>query len=147
VTAWNPYTVDWMCLPPCHTMFQFSVRERPCMAGIGGPQARRELDCAVTMRSVDVFLGMPFDVASYALLTHIAAKELGVAPGNLVLSFGDTHVYLNHQDQCHEQLRRRPTRLPFLTLAEEAGVDDFHPDMATLRGYEPQEAIRADMNV
>ena len=142
VTAWNPYWVDAVCLPPCHTMFQLSLRrERP----------RREvefrLDVGVTMRSVDVFLGMPFDVASYALLCHICARALGARPGRLSMWFGDTHVYHNHLDQAQEQLRRGPKARPTLALEPDASADFFHPDMASLRDYDPHPAIAAQMNV
>jgi thymidylate synthase len=142
VTAWNPDELSAVCLPPCHILFQFSVRKY----GDG----RRTLDCAVTMRSVDTFLGMPFDIASYALLTHLAAWELGLEPGVLTMWFGDTHVYLNHVDQCREMLDREPKDLPVLVLAPpglvERPLDQFEPSWASLDGYDPWPSIKADMN-
>lgn len=142
VTAWNPAELDDVCLPPCHTMFQFSQRhDRNGVA---------TLDCAVTMRSVDTFLGMPFDIASYALLTHLAAWELGIAVGKLTMWFGDTHLYLNHLDQAREVLEREPRELPLLILDARGWTgkpaDDFHPDWASLEGYDPHPAVQADMN-
>lgn len=148
VTAWNPAELEDVCLPPCHTMFQFSVRQD--MAG------RKTLDCAVTMRSVDTFLGMPFDIASYALLTYLAAWDLKVEPGVLTMWFGDTHIYLNHQDQVRTILDREPRALPVLLLdpAKQGSfdpdavspLDDFHPCWASLEGYDPHPAVAADMN-
>jgi thymidylate synthase len=135
VTAWNPAELDMSCLPPCHHAFQFSVRRG------------RDLDCLVTMRSVDVFLGMPFDVASYALLTHLAAKELGLAPGVLAMSFGDTHVYNNHAEACERQLAREPLAPPLVLLRAEATLDNFDAGMATLHGYDHHGPIPGEMNV
>jgi thymidylate synthase len=90
---------------------------------------------------------MPFDVASYALLTHICAQELGLGAGHLVMNFADCHAYENHVAQCEELISREPRRRPWLSLAGDATVDDFHPDMASLQGYDPHEAIRAVLNV
>lgn len=135
VTAWNPAELDEMCLPPCHLYFQFSAR------------AGRRLDCLAVMRSVDVLLGMPFDIASYALLTHIVAGQVGMTPGHLTMSFGDTHIYNNHVRQCEEQLSRRPFPLPRLELDPSATVDNFVPSMARLTDYRHHEPIRAELNV
>lgn len=143
VSAWNPYWVDAVCLPPCHTMFQLSMRRRQA----GEHEPEWQLDLGVLMRSVDTFLGMPFDVASYALLAHICAYELGASPGRLSLTFGDTHVYLNHLDAAQEQLKRSPKSKPRLMLEGKLSIDDFHPDAVTLLEYDPWPAIKAEMNV
>lgn len=135
VTAWNPGELDEMCLPPCHLYFQFFV---------GG---ERYLDTLVVMRSVDTFIGMPFDVASYGLLAHVVAQEAGLTARELVMNFADTHVYLNHLEQCREQLARNPLPLPQLQLAPEAKIDTFLPEMAKLEGYTSHPAIHGEMNV
>lgn len=134
VTAWNPGELHEMCLPPCHTHFQFFVR-------------KGELDCIFYMRSVDTFLGMPFDIASYALLVHIICNEVDLKPGVLTGMFADTHIYNNHKSQCEELLNRDPVRLPQLVLSEEATIDNFHPDMCDLINYNPHPTIKAEMAV
>jgi thymidylate synthase len=134
VTAWNAAEINEVCLPPCHVMFQFSVRRD------------LRLYCAVTMRSVDTFIGMPFDVASYALLTHLVAKELGIRVGVLTMWFGDTHVYLNHLEQARTMLARELLPLPVLELDPAAFVDCFAPAMARLVGYHSHPFIAAEMN-
>src|SRR5258707_1634938 len=103
VTAWNPAEVDAMALPPCHCLFQFYV-------------ARGKLSCQLYQRSADVFLGVPFNIASYALLTMMVAQVTGLVAGGLAHSFGDTHLYLDHLDQAHLQLTRLPRKLPELRL-------------------------------
>ncbi len=135
VTAWNPMDTPQMCLPPCHTFFQFYVRNK------------QFLDCQFYMRSVDSFLGMPFDIASYALLTHIVAQQVDLVPGMLSMCGGDTHIYTNHRDQVNLLLSRDPLPLPQLDLWEGATIDNFHPDMAKLVGYKPHPYISAKMAV
>src|SRR5215470_2823253 len=103
VTAWNPAEVDKMALPPCHCLFQFYVAEG-------------KLSCQLYQRSADVFLGVPFNIASYALLTRMMAQVTRLAPGELIHSFGDVHLYRNHLDQAHEQLSREPRPLPLVRL-------------------------------
>jgi len=134
VTAWNPSELDEMCLPPCHTHFQFFVR-------------KGSLDCIFYMRSVDIFLGMPFDIASYALLVHIICNEVNLKPGILTGMFADTHIYNNHLDQCTTLLDRTPKKLPQLVLDYKATIDNFHPDMCSLEDYSPHPAIPAAMAV
>lgn len=135
VTAWNPGDLDEMCLPPCHLYFQFFVRKN------------KFLDCGVVMRSVDTFLGMPFDIASYALLTHIVAKQTVLLPGELYMTFMDTHVYLNHYDAIRTQLGRDPYQMPQLKWhVEFPTIDNFHPDMCELVNYKHHPAIKAEMN-
>ena len=134
VTAWNPADVDDMALPPCHCLFQFFV-------------ADGKLSCQLYQRSADVFLGVPFNIASYALLTLMVAKVVGLEPGDFVHSFGDAHLYLNHLDQAREQLTRQP--LPFPTLDVADKDDLFAFDMAdfTLNGYEAWPHIKAEVAV
>lgn len=133
VTAWNPGELDEMCLPPCHLYYQFYARND------GG------LDCFVVMRSVDVFLGMPFDIASYALLMHIVSGQVGRVPRRLIMTFGDTHIYKNHIDQCRAQLERAPQALPQLLLKVGVTIDNYTPGDSTLVAYTPAPAIKAEM--
>ena len=141
VTAWNPGEVDSMKLPPCHLMYQFYVH---------GP-GQSYVSCKMIQRSADVFLGVPFNIASYALLTHIVAKITGKLPGTLTISFGDVHLYKNHLEQAKEQLSREAMNLPTLKCpsmlnslgkVEKMGHEDF-----VLEGYNPQEAIKAEVSV
>ncbi|HJB44946.1 MAG TPA: thymidylate synthase [Candidatus Coprenecus merdipullorum] len=135
VSAWNPAEVDQMALPPCHTLFQFYV-------------ADGRLSCQLYQRSADVFLGVPFNIASYALLTMMVAQECGYVPGDFVHTFGDVHIYLNHFDQVHEQLSRTPRPLPRMVLNPEIhSVFDFDYDDFRLEGYDPWPAIKAPVAV
>lgn len=136
VTAWNPGELFLMCLPPCHTQFQFFV-----------DTYRGELSCKFDMRSVDVFLGMPFDIASYALLTRIVANETGLRVGKLIGTFGDTHIYKSHLAQVRLMLMREPLPLPELILDKSATIDNFNASMATLENYVHHPAIPAPMAV
>jgi thymidylate synthase len=133
VTAWQPAELDQMCLPPCHILFQ-------CYVSNG------HLDLRVDMRSVDLFLGMPFDVASYAVLLSMLAQEVGLESRYLVFQLGDTHIYLNHVDQVQEMLLRKPKKLPTLKLAKKS-MFDLTMDDITLEGYESWPAITAEMSV
>jgi thymidylate synthase len=135
VSAWNPAEVERMALPPCHCLFQFYV-------------ARGKLSCQLYQRSGDVFLGVPFNIASYALLTLMVAKVTGYAPGEFVHTFGDAHLYLNHLEQARLQLSRAPRALPEMRL--NAAVTDlaaFRYEDFTLEGYEPHPHIRAAVAV
>jgi thymidylate synthase len=135
VTAWNPAEVDAMALPPCHAMFQFFVLDG-------------ELSCQLYQRSADLFLGVPFNIASYALLTAMVAQVCGLKSGDFVHTFGDIHLYDNHLDQAREQLSREPRRLPRLVL--NPGIHeltDFKYEDITLEGYDPHPAIKASMAV
>lgn len=134
VTAWNPGELDQMCLPPCHLYYQFFA-------------AGEFLDCLVVMRSVDVFIGMPFDIASYALLLSIVAQQTGKEPRCLRMTFGDTHVYRNHADLAKLQLKRDPLPLPRLALHPDATINSFEPWMVRLIDYHSWAAIKGDMNV
>ncbi|MCS0503855.1 thymidylate synthase [Ancylobacter mangrovi] len=135
VSAWNPADVPKMALPPCHCLFQFYV-------------ADGRLSCQLYQRSADVFLGVPFNIASYALLTHMVAQVTKLEPGDFVHSFGDVHLYLNHVDQAREQLARTPRPLPRLKL--NPAVDDlfaFRFEDIAIEAYDPYPAIRAPVAV
>ena len=135
VTAWNPSEVDKMALPPCHCLFQFYV-------------ADGKLSCQLYQRSADTFLGVPFNVASYALLTMMIAQVCGLKPGEFIHTTGDTHIYLNHFDQVREQLSREPRPLPRMVLNPEVkSIFDFKYEDFTLEGYDPWPAIKAPVAV
>jgi thymidylate synthase len=135
VTAWNPADVDKMALPPCHCLFQFYVVEG-------------KLSCQLYQRSADVFLGVPFNIASYALLTMMVAQATGLAPGDFIHTFGDVHLYSNHVEQARLQLTRAPRPLPTLTL--DPSVSDlfaFRYEHFTLTDYDPHPHIKAAVAV
>lgn len=144
VSAWNPGELDLMCLPPCHVMFQFFASDQT-MYDLGhGP--RGSLDLQFHMRSLDLFIGCPFDVASYATILHLVARHVGRAPRRLVMTVGDCHIYNNHRAQAEEALRRQPRRLPTLELSDSASPFGFMPEDARLIGYDPHPPIAAPMN-
>src|SRR5947209_1792766 len=135
VTAWNPADVERMALPPCHCLFQFYV-------------ARGRLSCQLYQRSADVFLGVPFNIASYALLTLMVAQVTGLKPGEFVHTMGDAHLYLNHVEQARRQLSRAPRKLPRMVL--NPAITDlfaFRYEDFTLEGYEPHPHIKAEVAV
>ena len=134
VSAWNVADVEDMALPPCHTMFQFFVAEG-------------KLSCQLYQRSADTFLGVPFNIASYALLTMMIAKECGLELGDFVHTLGDAHLYLNHLDQAAEQLEREPRQLPRMHLNPEVkSIFDYKYEDFTLEGYDPHPAIKAPLS-
>lgn len=135
VSAWNAGELDEMALPPCHALFQFHVR--------GG----RFLDCQLYQRSVDMFLGVPFNIASYSLLTMMMAQQADLEPGRFIWVGGDTHVYLNHLEQVCEQLRREPRPLPRMTIDRAVSLFDYRPDMFHLTDYDPWPSIKAPVAV
>ena len=135
VTAWNPAEVDEMALPPCHCLFQFYVAEG-------------KLSCQLYQRSADIFLGVPFNIASYALLTMMMAQVTGLKPGEFIHSFGDVHLYSNHVQQAHEQLARTPKPLPRMRLnPERHSIFDFEFEDFVLDGYDPHPRIKAEIAV
>jgi thymidylate synthase len=135
VTAWNPAEVDAMALPPCHALFQFYVAQ-------GG------LSCQLYQRSADLFLGVPFNLASYALLTAMVAQICDLLPGEFVHTFGDVHLYANHLEQARLQLTRAPRPLPALRLNPELrSLFDFRYEDVAIAGYDPHPAIPAPIAV
>jgi thymidylate synthase len=135
VSAWNVASLDDMALPPCHTLFQFYVLEG-------------KLSCGLYQRSADLFLGVPFNIASYALLTHMIAQVCDLEVGDFVHSFGDVHIYANHLDQVDQQLARTPKSLPTLKLDPSVQeIDSFLPNHISLEGYDPHPALRAPISV
>ena len=135
LTAWNPADVPHMALPPCHCLFQFHV-------------AKGRLSCQLYQRSADIFLGVPFNIASYALLTHMIARICGLKPGEFVHVLGDAHLYSNHFDQAREQLSRAPGALPQLVIHRTPdSIDGFHFDDFEIIGYDAQPHIAAPIAV
>ncbi len=135
VSAWNVGEIERMALPPCHTLFQFFVLEG-------------ELSCQLYQRSADLFLGVPFNIASYALLTLMVAQVSGLKPGTFVHTFGDLHLYANHLDQARLQLSREPRRLPRMLLNPQVtNIHDFKYEDFTLAGYDPHPGIKAPIAV
>ncbi len=134
VSTWNVAEVENMALPPCHVLFQFYVAEG-------------KLSCQLYQRSADTFLGVPFNIASYALLTMMIARECGLEAGEFIHTLGDTHLYLNHFEQVEEQLSREPRALPRMILNPDVkSVFDFCYEDFTLEGYNPHPAIKAPMS-
>lgn len=134
VSAWNPTEIDSMALPPCHTMFQFYVQEG-------------KLNCQLYQRSADIFLGVPFNIASYALLTHFVAKECGLEVGEFIHTFGDAHIYSNHMDAIHTQLSRDSYLPPQLKINTDKSIFDINYEDLELINYESHPAIKAPIAV
>ena len=135
VSAWNPADVDKMALPPCHALFQFYV-------------AQGRLSCQLYQRSADLFLGVPFNIASYSLLTLMVAQVTDLEPGEFILTLGDAHLYLNHLEQAREQLARTPRPFPRMRLnPARRELLEFEYEDFTLEGYEPHPAIKAPIAV
>lgn len=135
VSAWNPGELEQMALPPCHALFQFFVMDG-------------ELSCQMYQRSADLFLGVPFNIASYSLLTLMVAQVTGLKPGEFIHTFGDLHLYANHLEQAKLQLTRQPRPLPRMRLNPEVkNIHDFQYEDFTLEGYDPHPAIKAPIAV
>lgn len=135
VSAWNVADLEFMALPPCHTMFQFYV-------------AKEKLSLQLYQRSADVFLGLPFNIASYALLLKMVAQVTGYGEGELIVTTGDTHLYSNHIDQARLQLTREPRKLPTMWIEPWVkDIDNFKFQDFDLRGYDPWPHIKADVSV
>ena len=135
VSAWNPADVNEMALPPCHCLFQFNVMDG-------------RLNCQLYQRSADIFLGVPFNIASYALLTMMMARATGLEPGEFVHTFGDAHLYLNHVEQAELQLSREPRPLPRMLMnPEKTDLFGWEYEDFTVEGYEPHAHIKAPVAV
>src|ERR1700722_10952719 len=134
VSAWNVAALDQMAPPPCHALFQFYV-------------ADGKLSCQLYQRSADLFLGVPFNIASYALLTHLMAQQAGLEPGDFVWTGGDCHIYDNHVEQVTEQLTRTPFAFPELRLKRAASLFDYTYDDVEVAGYQHHPAIKAPVAV
>ncbi len=134
ISAWNPAEIEDMALPPCHCLFQFFV-------------ADGKLSCQLYQRSADIFLGVPFNIASYALLTHMVAQAVGLEPGDFVHSFGDVHLYLNHMEQAQTQLERAPLPFPVLKLAPKTDLFAFDYGDVTVEGYQSHPPLKAPVAV
>lgn len=135
VSAWNVADIDRMQLRPCHALFQFYVEDG-------------KLSCQLYQRSADIFLGVPFNIASYALLTHLIAREVGLEVGDFVHTFGDLHLYANHVEQAKEQLTRSPRPFPALVIAAEApGLFDLKLEHFLIHGYDPHPSIKAEISI
>lgn len=135
ITAWNPAEVDEMALPPCHSFMQFYV-------------ANGKLSCQLYQRSADVFLGVPFNIASYALLTHLIAKECNLEVGEFVHTLGDAHLYLNHMEQVETQMEREPRQLPTLMISSvKESIFDLEIEDISIEGYNPHPRIKAPIAV
>jgi thymidylate synthase len=135
VSAWNPAEIDRMALPPCHVLFQFYVHNN-------------KLSCQLYQRSADVFLGVPFNIASYALLTMMMAQTCNLEPGEFIHTFGDAHLYMNHIEQAKLQLSRKPGKLPLMKLnPTKKDIFTFEYEDFELTGYDPQPHIKAEVSV
>jgi thymidylate synthase len=135
VVAWNPSSVDQMALPPCHALFQFYV-------------AQGKLSCQLYQRSADIFLGVPFNIASYALLTHMVAQQCDMQPGEFIWTGGDTHLYLNHLEPAETQLSRQPYALPSLHIKRKPGsIFDYQYEDIEILNYQSHPAIKAPISI
>ena len=134
ISAWNPGELHLMALPPCHAFMQFYLRNNT-------------LSCQMYQRSADIFLGVPFNIASYALLTHLIAREIGANVGELILTFGDVHIYRNHVEAVEEQLTRKPYDLPTLDISNVNNLYSVTVDDCKLINYQSHPTIKADMAV
>ncbi|KAK3346918.1 thymidylate synthase/dCMP hydroxymethylase domain-containing protein [Lasiosphaeria hispida] len=153
LSAWNPKDLPQMVLPPCHMFAQFYVSyprsKSPDQDAAAAPKPQGHLHCQLYQRSCDMGLGVPFNIASYALLTHMLAHVCDLVPGSLTHVMGDAHVYLNHVDALHTQLDREPRDFPELEIAREknGSIDGWHPEDFVIKGYNPHKIIAMEMSV
>lgn len=134
ISAWNPVDINKMLLPPCHTLFQFYVVDN-------------KLSCQLYQRSADLFLGVPFNIASYALLTHLIADVAGLEVGEFVHTIGDCHIYENHIEQVNLQLTRKPKKLPIIKINHKNNIFDFEFNDISIENYNPDDYIKADVAI
>lgn len=134
ISAWNPVDINKMLLPPCHTLFQFYVVDN-------------KLSCQLYQRSADLFLGVPFNIASYALLTHLIADVVGLEVGEFVHTIGDCHIYENHIEQVNLQLTRKPKKLPIIKINHKNNIFDFEFNDISIENYNPDDYIKADVAI
>ena len=134
VSAWNPEHIGSMVLPPCHCLFQFYV-------------SQGKLSCQLYQRSADVFLGIPFNIASYALLTEMIAKVCNLKVGDFIISLGDAHLYADHIDLAQKQILRKPRKLPLLKLNSRKSIDEFSYEDMEIIGYDPHPHISAKVSI
>lgn len=139
ISAWNPADVDQMALPPCHALFQFSVEP--------AEEGPNRLSCQLYQRSADMFLGVPFNIASYALLTRLVAQQTGMAPGEFVWTGGDCHIYDNHREQVATQLSRDPRPYPRVQIRPRESLEAYEYEDFTVEGYDPHPSIKAPVAV
>lgn len=135
VSAWNVQDLPKMALAPCHCLFQFYVDHEG------------RLDCQLYQRSADIFLGVPFNLTSYALLTHLVAQAAGLKPGRFIHTFGDLHLYSNHVEQAREQLSRTPKSMPSVRLLEDVNLFDLDPSKILIENYDPHPTIKGDVAI
>lgn len=151
LSAWNPKDIPQMALPPCHMFAQFYVSFPG--AGIGengvsaGERGKGRLSCQLYQRSCDMGLGVPFNIASYALLTMMIAKVAGLEPGEFVHCLGDAHVYMDHIEPLKRQLQREPRQFPKVKLPDVESIDDFKAEDIVVEGYDPHPGIKMKMSV
>lgn len=136
VSAWNVGELSWMALPPCHMFYQFYVN-----------QEEKTLSCMVSMRSSDVFHGLPWNISFYSLLTYMVAQICNLTPGELIMNLGDTHIYETHLEQCRELVSRTPRQFPTITLDKVNSIDEYRSTHIHLHGYNPYPAIKAEMAI
>ncbi|KAL5612583.1 hypothetical protein BROUX41_004322 [Berkeleyomyces rouxiae] len=148
MSAWNPADLKKMALPPCHMFAQFYV-SYPGAAADGEPRPKGRLHCQLYQRSCDMGLGVPFNIASYALLTHMIARATDLVPGSLTHVMGDAHVYMDHVEALEEQLKREPREFPVLKIGRESGcsIDGWKAEDFVIEGYNPHKAISMKMSV
>lgn len=143
VTAWNPVNIKDMVLPPCHIFFQFNMDA----IDENDPNGQKYLDCKIDQRSADIPLGMPFNIASYAFLTHMVAQQVDAIPRNLIYTTGDNHIYENQIEKCYEQISRTPKKFPTLELIKAENIESYTYENFIIKNYEHDAAIKFPFTV